>query len=187
MSYVKIEELKEYSGAHDEDNLLQNYIDSAEDIVNAYLGYSPALHNYNQYFDGNGTNELQLKAKPVASIISVEIDGQPVPLSEFYNIGNSEFIYYNNNIFPNGKRNIKIEYDAGWGITIDDDTTNGDYLPRIIRMTVLRIASLLQTESSGNIGVQSKSFADSGTRTFTNYTNFDKYLLPISIFKLIVI
>jgi hypothetical protein len=186
MSYVKIEELKEYSGAHDEDNLLQNYIDTAENIVNTYLGYSPTLHNYIQYFDGTGTNELQLKSKPIANIISIEIDGQSIPLSEFYNTFSSEFIYYNN-IFPNGKRNIKIEYDAGWGITVDDDIINGDYLPRIIRMTVLRIASLLQTESDGNIGVQSKSFADSGTRTFINTVNFDKYLIILSAFKILVI
>jgi hypothetical protein len=186
MSYVKIEELKEYTGAHEEDNLLQNYIDSAEDIVNTYLGYSPTLHNYIQYFDGTGTNELQLKAKPIANIISIEIDGKSIPLSEFYNIGNSEFLYYNK-IFPSGKRNIKLEYDAGWGITIDDDTANGEYLPKIIKMTVLRIASILQSESNQNIGVSSKSFGDSGTRTFINYTDYSKYLLPISIFKNLVI
>jgi hypothetical protein len=186
MSYVSIDELKEYSGAHDEDNLLQNYIDSAENIVNTYLGYSPTLHNYIQYFNGTGINELQLKAKPIANIISVEIDDQSIPLSEFYDIVNSEFLYYNK-VFPIGKRNIKIEYDAGWGITIDDDTTNGDYLPRIIKMTVLRIASILQSESNQNIGVSSKSFGDSGTRTFINYTDYSKYLLPISIFKILVI
>jgi hypothetical protein len=186
MSYVTIEALKEYSGAHDEDALLQNYIDSAEDIVNTYLGYSPTLHKYIQYFNGNGTNELQLKAKPIADIISVEIEGQSIPLTEFYTIVNSEFLYYNSK-FPLGKRNIKIEYDAGFGISIDDDTINGDYLPTIIKMTVLRIASLLQSEASGNIGVSSKSFGDSGTRTFINTVNYDKYLLPISIFKILVI
>jgi hypothetical protein len=186
MSYVKIDELKEYSGAHDDNNLLQNYIDSAEDIVNTYLGYSPALHNYIHYFDGNGTSELQLKAKPITNIISVEINGQSIPVSEFYNTLNGEFIYYNN-IFPIGKRNIKVEYDAGWGAAVDGDAANGEYLPKIIKMTVLRIASLLQTESDGNIGVTSKSFGDSGTRTFINTVNFDKYLIQISTFKLLVV
>jgi hypothetical protein len=186
MSYVKIEELKEYSGAHEEDNLLQNYIDSAEDIVNTYLGYSPTLHSYVHYFDGTGTNELQLKAKPIETVISIEIGGQSIPLSEFYNIGNSEFLYYNR-IFPSGKRNVKVEYDAGWGITVDDDTVNGEYLPKIIKMTVLRIASLLQSESDGNIGVTSKSFGDSGNRSFVNTVNFDKYLIQVSTFKILVI
>jgi hypothetical protein len=186
MSYVKIEELKEYSGAHDEDNLLQNYIDSAENIVNTYLGYSPTLHKYIHYFDGTGDYELQLKAKPISNIISIEINGQLIPLSEFYNTFNSEFLYYNN-IFPNGKRNIKIEYNAGWGITVDDDTANGEYLPKIIKMTVLRIASLLQTESSGNIGITSKSFADSGTRSFINTVDYSRYLIQLSNYKILVI
>jgi hypothetical protein len=187
MSYVNIEELKEYSGAHDEDNLLQNYIDSAEDIVNTYLGYSPTLHNYIQYFDGTGTYELQLKAKPIINIISVEIDGQSISLSEFYNTTNDEFLYYSK-IFPVGRRNIKVEYNAGWGYEPDyDDLTKGTYLPMIIKMTVLRIASILQSESNQNIGVSSKSFGDSGTRTFINYTDYSKYLLPISIYKILVI
>jgi hypothetical protein len=150
------------------------------------LGYSPTLHSYTHCFDGNGTNELQLRAKPIAAIVSVEIGGQSIPLSEFYNTSDSEFLYYNK-IFPAGKRTVKVEYDAGWGTTADDDTTNGDYLPKIIKMTVLRIASLLQSESNQNIGVSSKSFGDSGTRTFINYTDYSKYLLPISVFKLIVI
>jgi hypothetical protein len=54
-------------------------------------------------------------------------------------------------------------------------------------MTVLRIAALLLSESDGNIGVQSKSFADSGTRTFINTVNFDKYLIQISIYKILTI
>jgi hypothetical protein len=186
MSYVTVEELQKYSGVYEENVLSQNYINSAENIVNNYLGYSPTLHNYVQYFNGNGTNELQLRAKPIQTIISVEVNGESIPLSDFYSVMNNEFIYYNK-IFPIGKRNIKVEYDAGWGITIDDDEVNSEYLPKIIKMTVLRIATLLQSESAGNIGVTSKSFADSGTRTFINTVNFDKYLVQISSYKLLVI
>jgi hypothetical protein len=186
MSYVSVEELQKYSNVYSDTALQQSYIDSAENIVNTYLGYSPTLHNYNQYFNGMGTNELQLKAKPIATIIGVEINGESIPLSEFYTVMDSEFLYYNK-IFPVGTRNIKVEYDAGWGITIDDDVANSEYLPEIIKMTVLRIATLLQSESDGNIGVTSKSFADSGTRTFINTVNFDKYLIQISNFKILVI
>jgi hypothetical protein len=186
MSYVSLEEFKKYSNVYGEDDLQQNYIDSAENIVNTYLGYSPTLHNYIQYFNGTGANELQLKSKPIATIISVEINGESIPLSEFSIFMDSEFIYYNK-IFPCGKRNIKIEYDAGYGITIDDDVVNSEYVPSIIKMTVLRIAAILQAESDSNIAVSSKSFGDSGTRTFINYTDYSKYLLPISIYKLIVI
>jgi hypothetical protein len=128
---------------------------------------------------------LQLRAKPITTIISVAINGESIPLSEFYNTTDSEFIYYNK-IFPRGSH-IKVEYDAGWGITIDDDVVNSAYLPEIIKMTVLRIATMLQAESDSNIAVSSKSFGDSGTRTFINYTDYSKYLLPISIYKILVI
>jgi hypothetical protein len=184
MSYVTVEELQDYSGVHSESILQQAYIDSAENIVNAYLGYSPTLHNYIQNFNGTGTNELQLKAKPIQNIVNVEINGTSIPVTEF-KISN-EFIYWNKN-FPYGKQNIKIEYTGGYGFIPDDDTANEEFLPKIIVVTVLRIATLLQTESDSNIGVTSKSFADSGTRTFINTVNFDKYLAPISIHKLIVI
>jgi hypothetical protein len=186
MSYVSVEELQKYSNVYGEDTLQQSYIDSAENIVNAYLGYSPTLHGYIQYFNGTGTNELQLKARPIQTILSVEINGELIPLSEFYNMLDSEFIYYNK-IFPCGKRNIKVEYDAGWGTAIDDDEENSAYIPEIIKLTVLRIAALLQSESDSNIGVTSKSFADSGTRTFINTVNFDKYLIQISNYKILVI
>jgi hypothetical protein len=74
MSYVSVEELQKYSNVYGDNLLQQSYIDSAENIVNSYLGYSPTLHNYIQYFNGTGTNELQLKAKPIQTITSVEIN-----------------------------------------------------------------------------------------------------------------
>lgn len=55
----------------------------------------------------------------------------------------------------------------------------------IIRLTAMRIAALLQSEADSNIGVNSKSFGEGGTRVFTNFVNFDKYLLPVSRYKLV--
>ena len=56
-------------------------------------------------------------------------------------------------------------------------------IPDIIIITIMRIASILQMESDGNIAISSKSFSDSGTRTFINYTDYSKYLLPISMYR----
>ena len=49
-------------------------------------------------------------------------------------------------------------------------------------MAVLRIASLMLAEQGGNIGVTSKSFSDQ-TRTFVNYSNYNKFLQPLAIYK----
>ena len=115
MSYISIEELSKYSAVHtDNIELQQKYIDSAEEIIESYLGYNPA------------------------SIIL-----QP-------------YIY---EFMPSME------------------------VPELIKMTALRIATLLQTESDNNIGVTSKSFGDSGNRTFINTVNFDKYLIQISQYR----
>jgi hypothetical protein len=53
-------------------------------------------------------------------------------------------------------------------------------IPGIIKMTILRIAALLQTESDNNIGVTSKTFGESGSRTFVKTTDYQPYLLQIS-------
>jgi hypothetical protein len=60
-------------------------------------------------------------------------------------------------------------------------------IPSIFKQTQLRIASLLYQEADQNIGVTSKSFGDSGARTFVNFTNFDKYLSVLSKFRLVMI
>jgi hypothetical protein len=60
-------------------------------------------------------------------------------------------------------------------------------IPAVFKQTILRIAALLLAESDNNIGISSKTFGDSGTRTFINYTNFDKYLSVLSRYKLITI
>jgi hypothetical protein len=65
--------------------------------------------------------------------------------------------------------------------------TGAQDMPAIFKQTALRIAALLLTEADNNIGITSKQFGDSGSRTFINYTNFDKYLSPLSKYKLIVI
>jgi hypothetical protein len=184
--YVSVAEFKKYANVHEESVIIQQYVDSAENIVNNYLGYSPTLHKYTHYFNGTGDGELQLKARPIQGIISMEINGESVPVTELRFDKDSEFICFDK-IFPLGKRNITVEYTAGYGTVPGNDTVNGVLLPGVIRMSVLRIAALLQSESDANIGVTSKSFADSGTRTFTNFTSFDKYLGPISFYKLVVI
>jgi hypothetical protein len=209
MSYVTVEELQKYSNVHEDSTLSQNYIDSAENIIENYLGYSPLYKGYSSLLNGNGTKTIGLKAKPIQALLEVIINDINIPVSNF--IIENEFIYSKDILFFRGKKNIKINYFAGYNILndneqIDDDITDGGnafstfdddvdggnsknhiIMPDIIKMTVLRIATLLQTESDSNIGVTSKSFADSGTRTFVNTVNFDKYLIQISKYKLLVI
>lgn len=56
-------------------------------------------------------------------------------------------------------------------------------IPSLFKFVCLEIATLMQQEESQNIGINSKSFGDSGSRTFLNVVNYDKYLIRLAEFK----
>lgn len=55
-------------------------------------------------------------------------------------------------------------------------------VPRLVKLTILRIATLMLMEGGENIGVTGKSFADN-SRSFISYTNYMKYLSPLQTFR----
>jgi hypothetical protein len=228
---VSVAELENYTGKKLENNTtLQIYIDSAFDIISDYLGYDPMIKFNMELIEGNGTNSIQLKHKPINFIYKImDYETQEI-LFETTNmmtqdyIINDEFVEFKNIIIPSHK--ILCEYIAGFGfldfntntIYCGDSSTlqwarniscgfaDSDFslnsisggnaidigvidttVPAILKQTILRIAALLLTEADNNIGITSKNLGDSGSRTFVNYTNFDKYLIPLSRFKLIKI
>ena len=219
--YVSLEQFNQFTGVHDEPEKQKSFIDAAEGIVINYLGYNLGFRKYLTVMNGNGREDVQLEARPIREILRVLINDIEIPITQFETT--NEYIFYKNGIFPEGRRNIIILYNAGWDanadiLDIDNDYYDGgdatldtyDYLgnadagtvspvlnagnallvskrttiPAEIISTILRIASLLQSESESNIGVTSKSFGDSGSRSFVNYTNFNKFLLPISRYRL---
>jgi len=219
MSYVSLEQFERYTGVHDNPEKLQSFIDAAEGMVMNYLGYELGLKKYMTVTNGNGREDVQLEARPIREILSVFINEEPMPATQFEAV--NEYIYNKNGLFPEGRRNVIVVYNAGFDtdvITHDNDmfdggdaTNDGDdfvgnadattlspilnggnallesattTIPAEIILTILRIAALLESESNQNIGVTSKSFAESGNRTFVNYTNFNKFLFPISKYRL---
>jgi hypothetical protein len=77
--------------------------------------------------------------------------------------------------FPIGEDNIRLSYTAGWEI---------GQMPSVIVVSILRIATLMLSETGGNIGLTGKSFADN-SRTFVNYSNYRKYLQPLDSLRIL--
>ena len=98
-----------------------------------------------------------------------EITVDDMPVEDYYI--NDDKIFLKQPVISD---NIIVTFTAGFSTD----------LPQIIKLTVLRIAALLQTESNNNIGISGKSFMD-GSRTFMNFVNYDKYLIQCSKYKLI--
>ena len=60
-----------------------------------------------------------------------------------------------------------------------------DGVPEIVKLTILRIATLMLMEGGENIGISGKSFADN-SRSFISYTNYHKYLSPLQTLRKVV-
>ena len=166
---VTKEELQGFTGVEFEsgNNIAELFIGSAQNIVENYLGYEIESKEYTKHFALHTSNIIKSGVKNITAVSEITIDGTPV---ENYYIDDDKIILNQ----PVISDNIIVKFTAGFGVD----------LPQIIKLTVLRIAALLQTESNNNIGISGKSFID-GSRTFTNFTNFDRYLIACSKYKLI--
>ena len=67
-------------------------------------------------------------------------------------------------------------------LRFDPEQRWGESVPDLVRLTVMRIATLMLMETGENIGVTGKSFADN-SRSFISYTNYSKYLNPLQTFR----
>ena len=166
---VTKEELEGFTGVQFEsgNNIADLFIGAAQNIVENYLGYEIETKEYIKHFSLHSSNVIKCGVKNITAVSEITIDGT---LVEDYYIDDDKIILKQ----PVISDNIIITFTAGFSTD----------LPQIIKLTVLRIAALLQTESNNNIGISGKSFMD-GSRTFTNFTNFDRYLIACSKYKLI--
>ena len=165
---VTKEELMGFTGVELETTELADlFIGAAQNIVESYLGYEIESKEYTKHFALHTSNVIKCGVKNITVVKEITIDGV---LVEDYYINDDKIILKQ----PVISDNIIVTFTAGFG----------EDLPAIIKLTVLRIAALLQTESNNNIGISGKSFMD-GSRTFTNFTNFDRYLIACSKYKLI--
>ena len=166
---VTKEELQGFTGVELEsgNNIAELFIGASQNIVENYLGYAIESKEYTKHFALHTSNIIKVGVKNITAVKEITIDGVPV---ENYYIDDDKVILKQ----PVISDNIIITFTAGFSTD----------LPQIIKLTVLRIAALLQTESNNNIGISGKSFMD-GSRTFTNFTNFDRYLIACSKYKLI--
>jgi hypothetical protein len=175
MSIVTVEEFKKYANKRAEDTageeLYGYYVEAAAAVVSDFLGFSPEYNDYVHSFYGDGVPYLALKARPV-ELASVTVAGLARTISDF--IVEDEIITEKNGVvFPTGALVI-VRYAGGW-----------DEIPGIIKVTILEIAALFAMEAGENIGVTGTSFDSGSTRTFTNYTRFDKYLHKLTKYRVV--
>lgn len=173
MSFVSLEMFNQYTGNFEDNEqalaLKESYLNAAESVVIDYLGYNPINNSYDEFLSGIGDYKLYLHARPITSINFIFINGEMADISNMDTKDGYIFDRCHKFRFPNGVENIHINYNAGY---------SPDSIPEIIKVTVMRIAALMLQEQGGNIGLTGKAMGEN-SRTFINYTNYDKFLEPL--------
>ena len=166
---VTKEELQGFTGVEFEsgNNIADLFIGSAQNIVENYLGYEIESKEYTKHFALHTSNIIKAGVKNITAVSEITIDGT---LVENYYIDDDKIILKK----PVISDNIIVTFTAGFGVDFGE----------ISKIKKLRIAALLQTESNNNIGISGKSFID-GSRTFTNFTNFDRYLIACANYRIL--
>ena len=174
MSLVSLKLFEQYTGNFEDSceavALKEKYLNAAESVVLDYLGYNPVLSSYDEYLSGIGDYKLYLHAHPVANVNFIVINGTPADISLFDIKDSYVFYRCRNSKFPIGVENVHINYEAGY---------SPEEIPDVIKVSIMRIAALMLQEQGGNIGLTGKAMGEN-SRTFINYTNYDKFLEPLS-------
>ena len=143
---------------------------SASTVVTNHLGYDPASATRYYRTVGVGWDYLILPIPAVASITSITEDGTTLASTAYSLVlhGSKYWVERSDGLAFLRDVKVIVTYVAGYATT-----------PDLMKLTALRIASLMLEEAHGNIGVTSKSFADL-SKTFISYTNYNKYLAPLA-------
>ncbi|MFA5674184.1 MAG: hypothetical protein WC912_06950 [Thermovirgaceae bacterium] len=163
-----------YSGNYEDSPealmLKEAFLTSAEEIVVSYLGFRPTLQAHTDVLlSGSGNHRLYLPAHNITTLEGITIGCAALEPDLFVLCDDHIRFRDNRSTFPTGKDNILTSYTAGWA---------REQMPSVITLSILRIATLMLSETGGNIGLTGKSFADN-SRTFINYSNYRKYLQPL--------
>jgi hypothetical protein len=131
---------------------------------------------FDELQDGDGGSELALDVTPIVSVSALEIDGQPVDLSEiaiyatfiaFKGDGdwNARLRSYSR-VFPEGRKNVKVSYRAGYARVPAD----------ISDACRIQVAYLMNTLNKQGIESETNSVAQSAT-TFSK----DQLAMPVRL------
>ena len=172
--------LNTYSGNFEESveaaQLKTAFLAAAEEIATSHLGFDPGARSYTDVVaSGTGMRRLYLPSRNIISVEALTMGGCAVDPSHVAAC-DDHIVFIDHTVkFPYGEDNILLSYTAGW---------ERETMPAVITLSILRIATLMLSETGGNIGLTGKSFADN-TRTFINYSNYRKYLQPLDSLRIL--
>lgn len=190
--YITAKEVEDFIGKFpDDETLVTQYAESAQEMIKEYLGYNPELTEYVTENYGDNGYLFELDAFPLVELKSVSANGEELDTSRFriksrnYLEGDYGKKKYSPSIL------YKMVYTAGFEVETETKTDeNGNTetvfvknkVPAKIKTVALQLASLMWESAGGNLAVSSTTFADTGSRQFNNFTA-DRFLKELEPYK----
>lgn len=172
MAYITKEELEDYVKKYPEENsLLEQYVNAAEEMIENYLGYSPEKKEYKTVCYGDDGKLFCLESFPLIELKEVKINDNIV----------------DSLLFRIKKRNY-LEFNYGKGVFCSDSlysltyTAGFEKVPSKIKTVALQLASLMWESEGGNLAVSSTTYSDNGSRVFNNF-KADRFLEELEAYK----
>lgn len=160
---VQLDALKKYLAltVTNDDDMLEDLIVRAEDAARQYVNRTLTFGQFTEKHNGNGGYVMQMREFPIASVVSLSIDGVAVSASASSTATGYQFddeaIYLVGKKFTKGVRNVAITYTAGY---------RSDVMPFDIRQAVIEMAGLSYRRRD-HLDVSSKSLAGESTAYIT--------------------
>ena len=147
-------------------DLVEALIDRVSVMIETYLDKNVLSRDYEEYFDGKGTDKLFPSHYPITSVSGIwddsdwQWDSSTEIDSSDYRVVDQTHITYQSN-FNSGNQNLKIEYTAGYS-TVPLD---------IKQVCIAEVARNLRDKTDKNFNVIQKTMSDGSiiyeTKPFT--------------------
>lgn len=155
--------------ASTQDTIVGDLVNSCSEWVNNFVGHDLLEADYEEYYDGDGTEELILKNFPVTELTLLNDDPQrafAAPTAK--NISADVMLdsgagivrlWNNGGAFFRARGNVKVTYSAGYDI---------DAMPYDIRLAVKKLVAFLYRASYAQpkMGIQTETTGDRTTTYF---------------------
>jgi hypothetical protein len=165
MALTTLAKVKEYAGVTGtaDDALLNSLIAELPAVVKSLLlGRELEATAYVEQYDGTGRDFLILKQRPINSITEVKIDSAwgfgdgitAIDTAELFAEPGSGILYIKSSRFPQGRRNVRVTYNAGY-VTMPGDIeraaniTVADWYTRAKQLASGQSQNELASESTG--------------------------------------
>lgn len=131
-----------------DDTLLSRLVSAVSAFCEQWTNRTFTLTTYAETRDGTGSDRLMFRHTPVVAVTSVLVGNDMVPartvLGQTGWIADDAFLTYDGGIFPRGRGNVVIQYEAGYAT-----------VPLEIEQSVLELVGILYKER-GRIGLTSQ-------------------------------